>query len=124
MAPGIIAIALVLYCLSFSLGCSLFESDEQKAEKLYNAGLKDLEEKRIDKAILHLKKALVKDPHHSEAHYRLGSLYLQSDRPQLAAMELNLAVSQDPGLTEAKKMLAALFFEHGALYQKKAFPAM
>ena len=98
----------------FLFGCSLFESDKEKADRFVQLGMEAQKENKTDEAIIQFKNALQKDPLHSGAHYALGEIYFKADKPQLAAMELNLAISQDSKMTKAKQLLSKLYFRYGA----------
>ena len=115
-------IMTVLSLLFFLSGCSLFESDKEKAERFVQLGMAAQKEKKTDDAILQFKNALQKDPLHPIAHYALGEIYFKAEKPQLAAMELSLAISQDSELIKAKQLLSELYFRYGAY--DKAIPLL
>lgn len=110
---AVLCSSLILCCFTL-MGCTLFESDRDKAQRFYELGLKALEQGKTEEALLQFRNAIQKNPYHAKAHYELGSLYAQTDKVQLAAMELNLALTQDPDFIEAAELLAKLYFQYGA----------
>lgn len=90
--------------------CSLFESDEEKANKAFNAALQAIEGNNTDEALIHLKNVVQLKPNHPRAHYRLGTLYFQTQEPRMAIRELLTALNQKPDYKEARSMVASFFY--------------
>jgi cytochrome c-type biogenesis protein CcmH/NrfG len=84
---NILILLFLIPSLFLTFSCSLFESDEEKAERHYQAGMQAIEEKKTDAAVIHFRNAVQKNPYHAEAHYRLGTLYIRSKQPHLAEGE-------------------------------------
>ena len=111
---NILILLLLIPSLFLTFSCSLFESDEEKAERHYQAGMQAIEEKKTDAAVIHFRNAVQKNPYHAEAHYRLGTLYIGSKQPHLAEGEFKQAIKHNPDLHEAKRALALLYFQNRA----------
>ncbi|MBF0117766.1 MAG: tetratricopeptide repeat protein [Desulfobacterales bacterium] len=109
--------AIIIALLLLTSACNLFLSNEEKGEKYYKKGLKSIEEKNTQDALIHFKNAVQKNPYHAKARYQLGLLYIQSDQLYMAVRELNLALMQNPDLNEARKTLAILSYQNQAYAQ-------
>ena len=95
----------LLPCILLHSSCFLLESDEKKADRFYQTGLKSLEEKKNDEVLIHFRKAIQKNLFHAKAHYRLGTFHVESNDLFLAVREFQKALIYNPDLTEAKKIL-------------------
>jgi len=107
--------SFILVFLLLSVGCQK-ENDVQIAEKHYQAGLKALETKKTDDAVIQFKKALQKNPQHAKANLQLGKIYAQQsdtvEKIKMAAMQFSHAIKSDQDLNEARKELAKLCFRN------------
>lgn len=106
---GLFGFPFILLCV-LAAGCSLLESETDKAERYYQAGVMALEAEKADEAEIHFMNAIQKIPFHAKAHYQMGLLYIQKKQLYLAVRELNTAIKQDPGLYEAKQALILLSY--------------
>ncbi len=112
-----IRLPAIFFVLAFFIlisGCHK-ENDALVAEKYYQAGLKALEAKKPDDAVIQFKKAVQKNPRHSKAHLGLGQLYAQAntaEKIKMAAMQFSQAIQSDQDLNEARKALAVLCFRN------------
>ena len=108
-------LAFFLAFLLLSGGCQK-ENDAQIAEKHHQAGLKALEAKKPDDAVIEFKKALQKNPQLAKAHLQLGKIYAQqsdtAEKIKMAAMQFSEAIKSDQDLNEARKELAVLCFRN------------
>jgi len=107
--------SLLLALLLVSCGCQK-ENDAQIAENHLQAGLKALETKKPDDAVIQFKKALQKNPQLAKAHLQLGKIYAQqsdtAEKIKMAAMQFSEAIKSDQDLNEARKELALLCFRN------------
>ena len=101
---------LIFLGLFFLSACSFFESDEEKANKAFNAALQAIEGNNTDEAFIHLKNTVKLKPDHSRAHYRLGTLYFQKNEPRMAIRELLTALNHKPDYRQARSMVASFFY--------------
>src|SRR5208337_2719906 len=103
-----LATALMAVFLIVATGC---KGNPEKAKKKYlESGLKYVDKKEYDAAVIQFKKALQADPKYAEAHYQLGVTYLRLRRGQDAFQELNTAVNLDPKNVKAHLELGNLLW--------------
>ncbi len=106
--------ALILVIFIISMGCGS-PNDAEVAEEYYQAGLKALETKTLDDAVILFKKAIQRQPKHAQAYFQLGRIYARSDTPEkikMAAVQFSQAIQADPDFNEARKALAKLCFDY------------
>lgn len=106
--------ALILIVFIISVGCSS-PNDAEVAEDYYQAGLKALETKTPDDAVILFKKAIQKNPKHAKAYFQLGRIYARSktsEQIKMAAMQFSQAIQSDQDFNEARKALAKLCFDY------------
>src|SRR6516165_11345583 len=74
----VVATALMAITLVAATGC---KGNPEKAKKKYlESGLKYVDKKEYDAAVIQFKKALQVDPKYADAHYQLGLTYLRQQR--------------------------------------------
>jgi tetratricopeptide (TPR) repeat protein len=70
-------------------------------------GLAFYGDRKVDKAIATLQRAIALDPRCADAHFFLGQVYLSEKRYDEAAGPLQTAIELDPKLTPARQSLMA-----------------
>jgi len=106
-----VATALMVVMLVAATGC---KGNPEKAKKKYlESGLKYVDKKQYDAALIQFKKALQVDPKYSEAHYQLGLVYLHQQRVKDAYQELNMAATSDPNNLKARLEMGNILWATG-----------
>lgn len=98
VAMAVLAIVLV--------GCT--RNPETAKRKYVESGMKYMEQKKYDSAVIQFKKALQVDPKYAEAHYQLGTAQLDLQHYPEAYKELSQAVELDPNHVKARLALGSL----------------
>lgn len=97
---------------SFFCGCSLTKSDEEKAEKFFQSGMKDLESHEYKSAILDFKNAVQKNPNLAKAYFQMGLAYVDSGKILLGFIEMRTAVRLAPENESFLNTYANLLLDH------------
>src|ERR1039458_10094236 len=89
------------------IGCT--RNPEAAKRKYVESGMKYMEQKKYDSAVIQFKKALQVDPRYAEAHYQLGTAQLDLQHYQDGYKELSEAVDLDPKHIKARRELENLY---------------
>jgi putative PEP-CTERM system TPR-repeat lipoprotein len=111
---------IIFLCL---IACSLLNhgcSDRYKTkEEFLNEGIKFINEKDPNSAIIYFKKALEKDQNFFEARFQLAKAYIQAGKSDSAEKELQKLIRQNPNAKEIHIELARVY-----LYKEKPDDAL
>jgi tetratricopeptide (TPR) repeat protein len=88
------------------IGCT--RNPEAAKRKYVESGMKYMEQKKYDSAVIQFKKALQVDPRYAEAHYQLATAELDLQHFPEAYTELSQAVEIDPNHIKARLALGSL----------------
>jgi tetratricopeptide (TPR) repeat protein len=107
-----VATALIAVVLTGATGC---KGNPETAKKKYlESGLKYVDKKQYDAAVIQFKKALQVDPNFADAHYQLGMTYLRqgNDQQHVQAgfLELRAAANKDPKNLKARLEMGNLLW--------------
>ena len=81
------------------------------ARKEYDEGVKAIDQKSSENAVLHLMKAISLYPEFQEAHYLLGTIYIDQKRWDKAEVTLIRAVKLDPKKADAYFALGEMYYQ-------------
>jgi tetratricopeptide (TPR) repeat protein len=95
--------------LAVLVGCT--RNPDAAKRKYVESGMKYMDEKKYDSAVIQFKKALQIDPRWAEAHYELGQADLAQQHWADAFKEFSIAVDQDPNHVKAHLALGTLFWQ-------------
>src|SRR5208283_4530629 len=99
-----IAVLLVVFA-----GCA--RNPDAAKRKYLESGIKYMDEKKYDSAVIQFKKALQIDPRFAEAHYQLGNAELAQQHWAAAFREFNAAIDQDPNHVKAHLALGTMWWQ-------------
>ncbi len=94
----IVSIVMAALLVGFA-GCT--RNPDAAKRKYVESGMKYMEQKKYDSAVIEFKKALQIDPRYSEAHYELGQAERAQQHWAAAFKEFSMALDQDPNNTKA-----------------------
>ncbi len=98
---------VVLAVLSITLvGCTRNPATAKR--KYVESGMKYMEQKKYDSAVIQFKKALQVDPKYAEAHYQLGNADMSLQRYPESYQEFGQAIEFDPNHFKARIALGNL----------------
>ncbi len=104
----IVSIVMVVL-LTVLVGCT--RNPDAAKRKYVESGMKYMDEKKYDSAIIQFKKALQIDPRWAEAHYELGQAELAQQHWAAAFKEFSVAVDQDPNHVKAHLALGTMWWQ-------------
>src|SRR5208337_2765954 len=99
-----IAVLLVVFA-----GCA--RNPDAAKRKYLESGIKYMDEKKYDSAVIQFKKALQIDPRFAEAHYQLGNAELAQQHWAAAFREYSAAIDQDPNHAKAHLALGTMWWQ-------------
>ena len=102
----IVFVVIAVLSIAF-VGCT--RNPETAKRKYVESGLKYMEQKKYDSAVIQFKKALQVDPRYAEAHYQLGTAELDLQHFPEGYKELSQAVLLDPSHIKARLELGSLY---------------
>ena len=95
--------------LAVLVGCT--RNPDAAKRKYVESGMKYMDDKKYDSAIIQFKKALQVDPRWAEAHYQLGQAELAQKHWAAAFKEFSVAVDQDPTHVKAHLALGTMWWQ-------------
>ena len=88
------------------VGCT--RNPEAAKRKYLESGLKYMDQKKYDSAVIQFKKALQIDPRYAEAHFQLATAEMDLQHFQDGYKELNQTVELDPNHFKARLALGSM----------------
>ena len=101
-----IVMAVLLVVL---VGCT--RNPDAAKRKYVESGMKYMDEKKYDSAVIQFKKALQIDPRYAEAHYELGQAELAQQHWAAAFKEFSVAIDQDPNHVKAHLAIGTMWWQ-------------
>jgi tetratricopeptide (TPR) repeat protein len=95
--------------LAVLVGCT--RNPDAAKRKYVESGMKYMDEKKYDSAIIQFKKALQVDPRWAEAHYQLGEAELTQQHWAAAFKEFSVAIDQDPNHVKAHLAIGTMWWQ-------------
>jgi tetratricopeptide (TPR) repeat protein len=102
----IVFVVMAVLAVGFA-GCT--RNPEAAKRKYLESGMKYMDQKKYDSAVIQFKKALQIDPRYAEAHYQLATAEMDLQHFPEGFKELNQAVELDPNHFKARLALGSLF---------------
>ena len=101
----IVFVVMVVLAIGF-IGCT--RNPEAAKRKYLESGMKYMEQKKYDSAVIQFKKAKQIDPHYAEAHYQLALAEMDLKHFREGFSELSQTVEIDPNHFKARLALGKL----------------
>jgi tetratricopeptide (TPR) repeat protein len=109
---------LMVALMAVLAGCT--RNPEAAKRKYLQSGMKYMDQKKYDSAVIQFKKALQVDPRFAEAHYELGNAEMKLKHWPDAFKEFSVAVDQDPNQMKARIAIAGMLLASGPKNYGKA----
>ena len=105
----IVSIVMAAALLVGFAGCT--RNPDAAKRKYVESGMKYMDEKKYDSAVIQFKKALQIDPRYSEAYYQLGEAELAQKHWAAAFKNFSVAIDQDPNNVKAHLALGTMWWQ-------------
>ena len=105
----IVSIVMAAALLVGFAGCT--RNPDAAKRKYVESGMKYMDEKKYDSAVIQFKKALQIDPRYSEAYYELGQAELAQKHWAAAFKNFSVAIDQDPNNVKAHLALGTMWWQ-------------
>src|SRR5271166_3839767 len=103
-------VSIVMLALLVGLaGCT--RNPDAAKRKYVESGMKYMDQKKYESAVIQFKKALQIDPRYSEAHYELGQAELAQQHWAAAFREFSSAIDQDPNNVKAHLAMGTMWWQ-------------
>src|SRR5271157_2796728 len=109
MRKSYIVLIVMTVLLAVLVGCT--RNPDAAKRKYVESGMKYMDEKKYDSAVIQFKKALQIDPRWAEAQYALGQAELAQQHWVAAFKEFSVAVDQDPNHVKAHLALGTMWWQ-------------
>src|SRR5271165_1354350 len=103
MRKSYIVLIVMTVLLAVLVGCT--RNPDAAKRKYLESGMKYMDQKKYDSAVIQFKKALQIDPRYAEAHYQLATAEMDLQHYPDGYKELSQAVELDPNHLKARLAL-------------------
>ncbi len=105
----IVSLTMMAVLMVVLAGCT--RNPDAAKRKYVESGMKYMDQKKYDSAVIQFKKALQIDPRYSEAHYELGQAELAQQHWAAAFKEFSVAIDQDPNNVKAHLAMGTMWWQ-------------
>lgn len=105
----IVSLIVMAVLMAVLAGCT--RNPDAAKRKYVESGMKYMDQKKYDSAVIQFKKALQIDPKYAEAHYELGQAELAQQHWAAAFKEFSVAVDQDPNFVKAHLAMGTMWWQ-------------